>query len=293
MQLPTDLNGHPANAHITASSADPVSQDMRGLAAAYSFLHTHELMLTENKVSYFWKQWDGEHEGYCNNFQLAVYINSGINIFFDLVVFFLPIPKLMQIQVQDKRRKAGVVLTFLVGLFVTACSMVRLKYSSGVSKITNATYDYTDISLWSGIECEVGVICACMVSHTKHRAFTLSLSPPLGQALTTVLPTAHLHRPHPPLLQRQLRLQTLLFHKQQIRRHQQLSNPHLAHRRRRFPRRQEAAQHHQRRRARIRRSSGGARRAEARRDRADDDVPHFARADESGRCSLGASGVQE
>jgi hypothetical protein len=113
--------------------------------------------------SYFWNQWDGEHEGYCNNFQLAVYINSGINIFFDLIVFFLPIPKLMQIQVQDKRRKAGVVLTFLVGLFVTACSMVRLKYSSGVSKITNATYDYTDICLWSGIECEVGVICACMV----------------------------------------------------------------------------------------------------------------------------------
>jgi len=73
----------------------------------------------------------------------------------------------MQIQVQDKRRKVGVVLTFLVGLFVTACSMVRLKYSSGVSKITNATYDYTDISLWSGIECEVGVICACMVSSTR------------------------------------------------------------------------------------------------------------------------------
>lgn len=113
-------------------------------------------------ISYFWTQWDGEHEGYCNNFQLAVYINSGLNIFFDLTVFFLPIPKLTSIQVQDKRRKAGVVLTFLVGLFVTACSMVRLKYSSGVSQITNATYDYTDISLWSGIECEVGVICACM-----------------------------------------------------------------------------------------------------------------------------------
>jgi len=117
-------------------------------------------------ISYVWKQWDGEHEGYCNNFQLAVYINSGLNIFFDLVVFFLPIPKLAQIQVQDKRRKVGVVLTFLVGLFVTACSMVRLKYSTGVSKITNATYEYTEISSWSGIECEVGVICACMPTGT-------------------------------------------------------------------------------------------------------------------------------
>jgi hypothetical protein len=31
-------------------------------------------------ISYFWTQWDGEHEGYCNNFQLAVYLNSGFNM---------------------------------------------------------------------------------------------------------------------------------------------------------------------------------------------------------------------
>ena len=82
--------------------------------------------------------------------------------FFDLVVCFLPVPKLMAIQVQDKQRKVGVVLTFLVGLFVTTCSMVRLKYLSHIDETTNPTFDYTAISLWSGIECEVGVICACM-----------------------------------------------------------------------------------------------------------------------------------
>lgn len=81
---------------------------------------------------------------------------------FDLIVFALPIPKLMATQVQDKRRKAGVVLTFLIGLFVTICSMVRLKYTSNVSEITNPTYDFNAITLWSGIESEVGVICACM-----------------------------------------------------------------------------------------------------------------------------------
>ena len=80
----------------------------------------------------------------------------------DLMVFLLPIRKLMAIQVQDKRRKVGIVLTFLIGLFVTICSMIRLKYLSNVSNLTNATYEYTHISLWSGIEGEVGVICACM-----------------------------------------------------------------------------------------------------------------------------------
>lgn len=113
-------------------------------------------------LSYFWNIWDGEHEGYCRNMQLAIYLNSGINICFDLIVFCLPIPKLLRLQVQDGRRKAGAVLTFLVGLFVTICTLVRLQYLSEFSKVTNPTYHYQDIAIWSGSEADVGVICACM-----------------------------------------------------------------------------------------------------------------------------------
>ena len=113
-------------------------------------------------ISYFWNQWDGEHEGYCNNFGLASYINGGANIFFDLVVFFLPIPKLMKLKVRDKKRKAGVILTFLLGLFVTACSVIRLTYLASVGKYTNATYHYNDVGFWTGLEAYLGIICACM-----------------------------------------------------------------------------------------------------------------------------------
>lgn len=115
-------------------------------------------------VAYFWQQWDGEHEGQCNNIRLATYVGSGINITFDLVVFFLPVPKLMKLQVRDTRRKVGVVLTFLVGLFVTTCSIIRLQYLAQIGQYTNATYHYNDIGLWSGLEGSVGVICACMPS---------------------------------------------------------------------------------------------------------------------------------
>jgi hypothetical protein len=115
-------------------------------------------------VHYFWQQWDGEHEGKCINFRLGTYIGSGINIGLDLVVFFLPVPRLMKLQVTDKRRKVGVVLTFLVGLFVTACSVVRLQYLTQIGNYSNATYHYNDIGIWSGIEGDVGVICACMPS---------------------------------------------------------------------------------------------------------------------------------
>jgi len=115
-------------------------------------------------ISYFWLQWDGEHEGTCINFRLGTYIGSGVNIFLDLVVFFLPVPRLVQLQVADTRRKVGVVLTFLVGLFVTICSIIRLKYLAQIGSYSNATYHYNDIGLWSGVEADVGTICACMPS---------------------------------------------------------------------------------------------------------------------------------
>lgn len=115
-------------------------------------------------ISFWWNQWDGEHEGYCNDFQLAAYINGGVNIFFDLVVFFLPIPKLMKLQVRDKKRKIGVIFTFLLGLFVTACSAIRLQFLYSVGKTTNVTYNYNDVGFWTGLEAYLGIICACMPS---------------------------------------------------------------------------------------------------------------------------------
>jgi hypothetical protein len=113
-------------------------------------------------LSYFWHQWDGEHKGVCPSNESAIYVNSAFNIFFDIVVFFLPVPKLMSLQVRDTRRKVGVILTFLVGLFVTICSIVRLRYLAAFSQVTNATYHFNNIALWSGLEGDIGVICACI-----------------------------------------------------------------------------------------------------------------------------------
>lgn len=115
-------------------------------------------------ISFWWNQWDGEHEGYCNDFQLAAYINGGLNLFFDLVVFFLPIPKLLKLQVRDKKRKIGVICTFLLGLFVTACSAIRLQFLYSVGNTTNVTYHYNDVGFWTGLEAYLGIICACMPS---------------------------------------------------------------------------------------------------------------------------------
>jgi hypothetical protein len=81
--------------------------------------------------------------------------------FLDLVVFFLPIPKLVKLQV-DRTRRIGIILTFLTGLFVTICSAIRLQYITRVDNFQNVTYYYNRIGLWTGLEAYLGIVTACM-----------------------------------------------------------------------------------------------------------------------------------
>ena len=49
-------------------------------------------------------------------------------------------------------------------MFVTVCSIIRLQFIAQVGQYANATYHYNEVGLWSGVEADVGVICACMPS---------------------------------------------------------------------------------------------------------------------------------
>lgn len=60
------------------------------------------------------------------------------------------------------KKKIGIICTFLVGLFVTICSAIRLRALIGWNKSTNPTMDYANLAAWSLVELDVGVICACM-----------------------------------------------------------------------------------------------------------------------------------
>jgi hypothetical protein len=51
---------------------------------------------------------------------------------------------------------------FLVGLFVTICSGIRLGTIFRFQKTSNPTYDYVSLAIWSMIEGSASVICACM-----------------------------------------------------------------------------------------------------------------------------------
>lgn len=91
---------------------------------------------------------------------------AAVNITLDLVVFILPIPKIIKLNT-SRGKKLGVCLTFLLGLFVTVVSGIRLQQVYVNSNSTNPTWDLTPIAVWSQAEMNIGVICACMPCFAK------------------------------------------------------------------------------------------------------------------------------
>ncbi|WQF79417.1 Putative extracellular membrane protein, CFEM [Colletotrichum destructivum] len=112
-------------------------------------------------LSYFWHGWDGKHPGYCINLSAMTLSHAVLNIAIDVWMLVLPATQIYKLNLQ-KRQKAGIMMMFGVGIFITIVSAIRLRSVSVFNKSWNPTYDFFGLALWSHIELCVGMIVACM-----------------------------------------------------------------------------------------------------------------------------------
>ncbi|OLN83402.1 hypothetical protein CCHL11_03138 [Colletotrichum chlorophyti] len=106
--------------------------------------------------SYFWNQWDGEHQGKCAGFNKAGLTHVALNIALDIIMLVLPLTQIYKLQM-DRRKKIGVMAMFLVGVFC-----LRIKSLSELDKVGNMTLDSVAVVLWAHVELGVGIMVACM-----------------------------------------------------------------------------------------------------------------------------------
>ncbi|ORX93766.1 hypothetical protein BCR34DRAFT_608475 [Clohesyomyces aquaticus] len=119
-----------------------------------------------------WERWDGEHTGKCINLNAEGWTSAAFNIIFDLVVICLPMREMSKLAM-SRRKKAGIMLMFLGGGFVTVVSMLRLKWMIQFANTENVTWDYTPVGYWSTLEVHVGIVIACLpaLRSLQHRLF--------------------------------------------------------------------------------------------------------------------------
>lgn len=67
-------------------------------------------------------------------------------------------------------------ITFCIGLFVTLCSIIRLRTLAVWGNAPNVTWLYNPIAIWSNTEINLGVVCACMpaIAGLIQRSYTLT-----------------------------------------------------------------------------------------------------------------------
>ncbi|KAL2867422.1 uncharacterized protein BJX67DRAFT_381124 [Aspergillus lucknowensis] len=111
--------------------------------------------------SYMWTAWDGEHKGKCIDKSAILISHAIINIVLDAIIIGLPLPTLIKLNLSTNK-KVGVCLMFLVGTLVTLISILRLTTTMGFLDSTNPTRDLIPVCIWSFLEINLGILCACM-----------------------------------------------------------------------------------------------------------------------------------
>lgn len=108
------------------------------------------------------KSWLPLTNGTCLSNNTTFYALAGVTIFFDIVIFFLPIPLLLNLNM-ELAKKLILCGVFLLGLLTTVCSILRLVQIGAIATTGNSTM----LVLWGVIELNVGVSITSTIPHTE------------------------------------------------------------------------------------------------------------------------------
>ncbi|KAH7088184.1 hypothetical protein FB567DRAFT_425201, partial [Paraphoma chrysanthemicola] len=108
-------------------------------------------------------RWDFIHsvQGHCIDGPVFMYMFSAINIIADIWILVLPIKVLLGIQ-RPGREKIALIAVFALGVFSCIASIIRLNSVRLWVQSKQPFLDSVPISLFSMVEINIGIWCACI-----------------------------------------------------------------------------------------------------------------------------------
>ncbi|KAK7990463.1 hypothetical protein PG990_014743 [Apiospora arundinis] len=91
------------------------------------------------------------------NLKIATYFNSILSAATDLIFALLPIPMLINVQLNWKA-KSAIIGILSLGIFATAAAIAKMAYLSNYGKYGDLLFDSADITIWTTIEITVAMI---------------------------------------------------------------------------------------------------------------------------------------
>ncbi|KAK4231674.1 integral membrane protein [Podospora fimiseda] len=106
------------------------------------------------------KAWDKSLPGTCISITSNWYANAGFSIATDIIILALPMHPIYSSKL-PKAQKSALIIVFALGLFTTITSILRMQTLSFSSTSPDITYAI-DSSIWTMIEVQLAIICACL-----------------------------------------------------------------------------------------------------------------------------------
>ncbi|KAL9608396.1 MAG: hypothetical protein Q9167_006776 [Letrouitia subvulpina] len=107
------------------------------------------------------KNWEPEAQGHCGNKHLLIVLPPIAGILTDIMLLLMPLPMLRTLHV-PRAQKFGLAGLFFLGGFAIVASCIR--YSTLFFKQKDVTYDIATATVWTVIESNMIIICACLIA---------------------------------------------------------------------------------------------------------------------------------
>lgn len=143
---------------VRSGKLKPRSSDMQALTVVQFF----SLVFTCNPVR---AQWDITiTDAVCLD-RRATYLGASVvNVITDVVLLALPLPYIWNLNSPSFQRLVLVGM-FSLGIFVSVVSIIRLSILMNLDLASpDITYNMSQVFIWSLVETNVGLICACLPS---------------------------------------------------------------------------------------------------------------------------------
>ncbi|EUC28098.1 hypothetical protein COCCADRAFT_41333 [Bipolaris zeicola 26-R-13] len=94
----------------------------------------------------------------CWNMMAMNFFTSTVNTLLDFVIFFLPLPTLLNLKM-ERKKKVSLLFTYCAGSLAIACSIIRLRNMIYFRGVGDFTYQACMVPVWGAIECNAGIVC--------------------------------------------------------------------------------------------------------------------------------------
>ncbi|KAL7275531.1 hypothetical protein RUND412_001515 [Rhizina undulata] len=128
---------------------------------AYSALSAIGVSMTCIPVA---RIWDKTVEGECMSsdaLTIMAYGYSAVGMLTDFSLVFLPVPMLWRLRI-PRRQKALLCLILGFGAFASTATIVKITYNVNYGKTGDFLWDCTNLTIWSILELDIGIITASM-----------------------------------------------------------------------------------------------------------------------------------